>query len=96
MPLPLERNVRSSDGTRIAASAIQPLPTRLDFIAVAERRLRPVGQHVDDHVGRRAAGGLGEHVGHALQVLVVDHLVDAGRLPAAQFGQRNQLAGCCL
>ena len=58
--------------------------------------VRSVGQHVDHHVGRRPAGGLGKHVGHALEILVVDHLVDAGRLPSAQFGQRNQLAAAAL
>ena len=94
MPLPLEKKVRSATG-RGASADSQPLPTR-STPSDGRDDIGLVGQHVHDHVGRRPTGGLGKHIGHALQVLVVDHLVDAGRLPSAQLGQRNQLTGAAF
>ena len=97
MPLPLEKNVRLATG-RAGPSANQPLPTCLDFICISGRDvlIHLVDLHVHHHVGRRPAGGFGEHIGHALQILVVDHLIDAGRLPSSKLGQRNQLAAVAL
>jgi len=44
--------------------------------------------HLQDALqdGRRAAGGLGKHIGYTAEVLVVDHLVHAATVPSPQFG----------
>ena len=67
-------------------------------LADAENRGKrlAVRHYIDNHVRRRPAGGLGEDVGDAMQVLVVDHLVDAALFPMTQLGQRHELAAASL
>ena len=80
---------------RGSSAVIQPLPMRSPPSGTVAASVS-IGQDIDDHVGRRAAGRLGEHIGHALQVLVVDHLVAREPCPIAQFGQRDELPGAAL
>ena len=58
--------------------------------------LRLVGKDVHHDVGRRAAGSFGKDIGHALEILVVDHLINPCRFPLPQFGQGNKLAGAAF
>ncbi len=55
----------------------------------------PVEGHVQDALGGRPAQRLGGHVDHALQVLVVDRLVDARGPPTAQLGEGRELPRRC-
>ena len=89
-----ERSQRLGKGARLdmgQAAAADRLPL-LPVGGWKHGLIDAVGHDVDDALCRRPASRLPKDIHNSLQVLVIDRLVDARRLPAAQLGERHKLA----